>query len=178
MKHFIRVLAIAALALPSLAAAQEKEIVIRASRVLDGKGNVLHDTRIVVQGSKIVRLDPSARPVTYDLRGTMVLPGWIDTHVHITYHFGPNGRAEDRDETPQQATLAGASNAYVTLMSGFTTVQSLGSPADKDLRDMIARGRGEATRWAGARAATFPRSSRLQATASVRFPSARASPTG
>jgi imidazolonepropionase-like amidohydrolase len=140
MKHFIRVLVIAALVLPALAAAQEKEIVIRASRVLDGKGNVLHDTRIVVQGSKIVRLDSSAGPVTYDLRGTTVLPGWIDTHVHITYHFGPNGRAEDKDETPQQATLAGASNAYVTLMSGFTTVQSLGSPADKDLRDMIARG--------------------------------------
>ncbi len=140
MKHFIRVLVIAALVLPALATAQEKEIVIRASRVLDGKGNVLHDTRIVVQGSKIVRLDPSAGPVTYDLRAYTVLPGWIDTHVHITYHFGPNGRAEDRDETPQQAMLAGASNAYVTLMSGFTTAQSLGSPADKDLRDMIARG--------------------------------------
>src|SRR5579884_2086638 len=104
--------------------AQEKPIVIAASTMLDGTGKIVHNTRIVVQNGKIVRLDPKAQPVTYDLRGLTVLPGWIDCHVHITYHFGPNGKYGDRNETPQQAELAIASNAWVTLMAGFTTVRS------------------------------------------------------
>lgn len=120
--------------------AQEKPIVIAASTVLDGRGNVLHDTHIVVQDGKIISIDPDAGPVTYDLRGLTLLPGLIDCHVHITYHFGPNGRAEDKNETPEQATLAYESNAWLTLMGGFTTVQSVGAPEDKPLRDMINRG--------------------------------------
>jgi imidazolonepropionase-like amidohydrolase len=87
-----------------------------------------------------VRIEASATPVTYDLRGLTVLPGWIDTHVHIDWHFGPNGKLGDKDETPEQATLAYAANAWKTLQAGFTTVQALGSTHDKDLRDAIARG--------------------------------------
>ncbi len=117
-----------------------KPIVIAASTIIDGQGHVLHDTRIVIQDSKIVRIDPNAGPVTYDLRGFTVLPGLIDCHVHITYHFGPNGRAEDKSETPEQAALASESNAWLTLVDGFTTVQSVGAPEDKPLRDMINRG--------------------------------------
>jgi imidazolonepropionase-like amidohydrolase len=59
---------------------QNRRIVIAASTVLDGKGNVLHHTRIVVEGSKIVAIDPRASHVDYDLRGLTVLPGWIDAH--------------------------------------------------------------------------------------------------
>jgi imidazolonepropionase-like amidohydrolase len=125
---------------PALLHAQEKPIVIAAATVLDGKGNVLHNTRIVVQGGKILRIDPKAEPVTYDLRGMTVMPGWIDTHVHITAHFGPNGRADTAGETPQQAALANATNAWVTLMAGFTTVQSVGSPGDLLLRELTAKG--------------------------------------
>ncbi len=43
-------------------------------------------------------------------------------------------------ETPQQAELAIASNAWATLMAGFTTVQSVGAPGDLPLRDAISRG--------------------------------------
>jgi imidazolonepropionase-like amidohydrolase len=59
-------------------------------------------------------------------------------HVHITWHFGPNGRAEDKNETPEEATLAAAANAWATLVAGFTTVQSVGAPEDKYLRAAIA----------------------------------------
>jgi len=69
-----------------------------------------------------------------------VLPGWIDLHDHITWHFGSNGRVEDKSETPAQAALAEAGNAWVTLMAGFTTIQSVGSPEDKDLRAAINNG--------------------------------------
>src|SRR5262245_32819410 len=69
-----------------------KRIVIRAGTLFDGKGHVSGDTRIVIEGSKIVAVDSKAGPVDYDLRGLVVLPGWIDAHVHITWSFGKDGK--------------------------------------------------------------------------------------
>ena len=113
-------------------------IVIAASTVLDGKGGVLHNTRIVIEGSKIVRVDPKAGPVDYDLRGLTVLPGWIDAHVHISWSFGADGKNLNEERGTPEAAYRTASNAWVTLMAGFTTIQNVGSAAP--LRDAIARG--------------------------------------
>jgi imidazolonepropionase-like amidohydrolase len=116
----------------------QKRIVIAASTVFDGKGHVLRNTRIVIEGSKIVAIDQKAGPVNYDLRGLTVLPGWIDAHVHITWSFGKNGKNAGGG-TPQEAAYAAASNAWVTLVAGFTTVQSVGDPTDVPLRDAIVK---------------------------------------
>ncbi|MBZ5509145.1 MAG: amidohydrolase family protein [Acidobacteriia bacterium] len=127
-------------------AAQNAPVVIRAGTLLDGKGHVLHNVLIVVEDGKIVRAEPNAKDqrsqesVFYDLSRMTVMPGWIDLHDHITWHFGPNGHMEDKSETPSQAALAAAGNAYTTLMAGFTTVQSVGSPEDRDLRAAIRSG--------------------------------------
>ncbi len=115
-------------------------IVIVADRVLDGRGGVILNTRIVIENGKIARLDAKAGGATYDLRGYTVLPGWIDTHVHIGSHFGRDGRIATDKEPPQEATLGGALNAWETLMGGFTTVQSVGEASDKALRDAIRSG--------------------------------------
>ena len=120
--------------------AQGQRIVIGASEVLDGKGRILHDVYIVVLGSKIVSVGPSVGPVDYDLRGLTVLPGWIDAHVHITWSFGKDGKNAGTGGTTQEDAYRAASNAWVTLMAGFTTVQSVGSPNDIPLRDAIAKG--------------------------------------
>jgi imidazolonepropionase-like amidohydrolase len=122
------------------APAQKKRIVISARMPLDGRGHVLRDTRIVVEGSKIAALDPKASPVDYDLRSFTVMPGWIDSHVHITWSFGENGKNAGSNETTQFAAYQTASNAWLTLMAGFTTVQSVGSPTEVPLRDEIAKG--------------------------------------
>jgi imidazolonepropionase-like amidohydrolase len=116
----------------------QKRIVIAASTVLDGKGGLLHNTRIVIEGSKIVAVDPKAGPVDYDLRGLTVLPGWIDAHVHITWFFGKDGKFAGAGAPADEAAYAAASNAWVTLMAGFTTVQNMGSPTT--MRDAIAKG--------------------------------------
>src|SRR2546425_5758447 len=118
----------------------QTRIVIAASAVLGGKGRRLHDTRIVIEGSKIVAIDPKAGPVDYDLRGLTVLPGWIDAHVHITWSFGRDGKNAGPRGTTQEAAYQAAANAWVTLMAGFTTVQSVGSPTDIPLREAIAKG--------------------------------------
>ena len=120
--------------------AHSKRIVIAASALFDGRGRVLRDTLIVVEGAKIVAIDPKAGPLDYDLRGLTVLPGWIDAHVHITWSFGKDGKNAGAGGTTQEAAYAAAANAWLTLMAGFTTVQSVGSPTDIPLRDAIAQG--------------------------------------
>jgi imidazolonepropionase-like amidohydrolase len=113
--------------------------VIAVSTLLDGRGGTVHDTRIVVESSKILALDPKAGPVDYDLRGLTVLPGWIDAHVHITWSFGRDGKNAGGGAATPEAALRAAANAWATLMAGFTTVQSVDSAAT--LRDAIADGR-------------------------------------
>src|ERR1700674_4434829 len=120
--------------------AQSKRIVIAASAMLDGKGRVMHNTRIVIDGARIAAIDPKAGPVDYDLRGLTVLPGWIDAHVHVTWSFGKDGKNAGPGVTTQEAAYQAAANAWVTLMAGFTTVQSVGSPLDLPLRESIAKG--------------------------------------
>ena len=141
--RFAALLAFLVAALPIVAQAQDRPVVIRADTVLDGKGATLTNTAVVVQGSKITKLDPAAQGITYDLRGLTVMPGWIDTHAHIVQHFDrKTGKTPQRgDETPQQAMLYAVENAYTTLTGGFTTIQSPGAEIDKDLRDWIADGR-------------------------------------
>src|SRR5579863_5996641 len=82
---------------------QSKHIVVAASTVLDGRGHVSRNTRVVVEGGKIVAIDPNAGPVNYDLRGRTLMPGWIDAHVHITWSFGPDGKNMNQGGTTPYA---------------------------------------------------------------------------
>jgi imidazolonepropionase-like amidohydrolase len=120
--------------------APSRPIVIATSTMLDGRGHVLHNTRIVIDGSRIVAIDSKPGPVDYDLRGLTVLPGWIDAHVHIAWSFGKDGKNGGPAGTDREAAYQVASNAWVTLMAGFTTIQSVASPVDVPLRDAIANG--------------------------------------
>jgi len=133
-----------ALAFP-LSAHAQTPIVIRADEVLDGTGRALGPSTIVVEGSTITEVGAAgARAPTYDLTGLTVMPGGIDTHVHLESHFDPDGRVHrERDESAEPvATLAlhALENAHVTLRSGITTMQSMGARIDGPVRDAIARG--------------------------------------
>jgi imidazolonepropionase-like amidohydrolase len=85
--------------------AQDRPIVLKAATVLDGKGKTLHNTILVIEGSKIARIGGAipAGAVVYDLSQFTVTPGWIDTHAHIGYHFDNSGRNSGRGEPPAQA---------------------------------------------------------------------------
>jgi imidazolonepropionase-like amidohydrolase len=129
------------LAAPALLAQPAPVIRIHAATVLDGTGRTLRNATVVVQGSKITAVESgTAANATYNLGQVTVLPGMIDVHAHIGWHFDRNGRYAAQPGTPAQEILYAAENAYVTLLAGFTTIQSPGAANDVELREAIARG--------------------------------------
>ena len=124
-----------------VAAVWGQAVTIRAGTLLDGKGGVQKNVRITIQGSKILRAEPGGSgAVNYDLSGLTMMPGWIDTHIHLNGHFNKQGRADTRDEDPAEFSLRTQGTAWETLQGGFTTVQSIGAPSDKQLRDLVNEG--------------------------------------
>jgi len=137
----MRVIALVAAA--TLLAAQPAppaRIVIAVGTALDGRGGAIRDTRLVIQDGKIAAVDPKAAPIDYDLRKLTVSPGWIDTHVHLNWHFDDQHKSVSGGEPPEQAALFTAEDAWMTLQGGFTTVQSVGAAIDGPVRDRINRG--------------------------------------
>jgi len=121
--------------------ASAQPLTIRAGTMLDGKGGLQRNAVIAIDGSKIATINTGATaPVSYDFSRLTVLPGLIDTHVHLVSHFGKDGHVETPGETPGEQALYDAQMANTVLMAGFTTVQSVGSPRDVPLRAAIERG--------------------------------------
>ncbi len=123
---------------------EAQQIAISARRVFDGN-RMLDNVTVVVDGARITSvgaLPATFRGARYDLGDATLMPGIIDVHDHVVWHFNAEGRFHTRSdgETPAQEAIAAAGNAYATLMSGVTTIQSPGSPEDADLRSAIGRG--------------------------------------
>ncbi|MEQ9506907.1 MAG: amidohydrolase family protein [Hyphomonas sp.] len=141
-------LAAALIGAVSLAAmAHAQDAVIHAGHVMavPGEGYLTQQT-ILVEDGRIVSVTPSYKtPKKYpviDLKSAWVLPGLIDSHVHITSEFSPTGRIKDFENSEVDAAFDGAAFALTTLKAGFTAVQDVGgaNAAVFALRDAIARG--------------------------------------
>ena len=121
--------------------AQSSTVTIRADRLLDGRGGIARNVVIRIDDGHVSSVGPSSERATYTLSNVTLMPGWIDTHVHIYMYFDNDGRLADWTiEPPAQVALRSAENVWVTLQAGFTTVQSVGSTSDVDLRSIIGRG--------------------------------------
>ena len=99
-----------AIALAGLSAQAPRTVTILADRLLDGRGGSLRHSRVTVTGDKIVEVvgDSSEREATYNLSRFTLLPGLIDTHVHILWHFGKDGRFDSTGDTPEERELYGS----------------------------------------------------------------------
>lgn len=137
--------AIVLLAVAVPATPDEPALTLRAARLLDGRGGVGTNVEVVLEDGRIVTVAPAARvsgAEVIDLGSLTLLPGLIDAHSHLAWHFNREDRlhTESDGESPAQGLLAMAENARATLWAGVTTVQSPGSPEDEELRDRIAQG--------------------------------------
>ncbi|MEZ5937221.1 MAG: amidohydrolase family protein [Hyphomonadaceae bacterium] len=124
------------------------DIYIHAGRLLadPASGRVLTEQTVVVRAGRIVSItpgyaDPGAAEAI-DLRSAFVLPGLIDSHVHITSELGPDDRINTFLKTSSDTALDGAGYALKTLHAGFTTIADLGANPEAilALRSAIARG--------------------------------------
>jgi imidazolonepropionase-like amidohydrolase len=119
---------------------QAPVVTIRAARLFDGRGTISAGAVLEIRGTKIAAIDQRRGAVTHDLGDVTLMPGMIDVHTHIDWHFGPDGRYPPRNETPAERDAAIAANLRATLLAGFTTVQNVGSRGDRALRDALAGG--------------------------------------
>ncbi|MGE0739960.1 MAG: amidohydrolase family protein [Hyphomonadaceae bacterium] len=144
--------ALAALAGSSFAqdAAPQATTVIHAGRLLadPATGQVLTEQSILIGADgRIIAIQagyvtPEGAAVI-DQRNRFVLPGLIDSHVHLTGELGPNQLLEEVQLSPADQAMRGVQNARTTLFAGFTTVADLGANNDAifALRRAIAEGR-------------------------------------
>ena len=123
----------------SVMAFAQDRIVLQTNVLLDGKGGVLKNQQIVIEGGRIVSVGPGKAKVDYDLTGLTVMPGWIDTHVHLEWHMDANNKSVASGK-PEDSVLYDAGDAWMELQDGFTTVQSVGSAPDGPVRDRINQG--------------------------------------
>ncbi len=132
-----------ALAIPAAVLFAQSQV-IRTTTIIDGKGHVLRNKEITVENGRIARIADAKQKPTIDLSGLTVMPGWVDTHVHLGWFFNKEGRYDpggrNSKTTGQQAALFSEANAYATLMGGFTTVQCLGQPIEGEIRDLVNQG--------------------------------------
>ena len=119
---------------------QPQPTTIRASLLVDGTGRTARNQTVSIQGSKIVKVGTDPAKPTYDLGNVTLIPGMIDTHVHINWHFGEDGKYEPRARTPADERRYTIENLKLDLIAGFTTVQSVGGATDVGIRDDVAAG--------------------------------------
>jgi imidazolonepropionase-like amidohydrolase len=120
-------------------------VAITAARVFDGADRWLPNATVIVEGNRIRSVGALPAGFTgtrYDLGDATLMPGLMDTHSHLAWYFNKQGRLHQGSDgdTPTESMLAIAGNAWTTLRAGVTTIQSPGSPEDKELRDAITRG--------------------------------------
>ncbi len=130
------------------AAASAQDALIHAGYVMAKPGEgYLRNQTILVRSGRIVSITPGfksendLKPI--DLKSAYVLPGLIDSHVHLTNENGPDARIKEFEDSAVDAAFDGAAYAWRTLQAGFTTVQDVGGGNDTvfGLRDAIAKGK-------------------------------------
>ena len=128
--------------------AYAETVFVQAGRLLadPATGKVETAKTLVLENGKVARIvdgyvaEPGGKVV--DLQDSFVLPGLIDSHVHLTGQQGPTSRLDNVTQSPADEAMVGAGYARKTLMAGFTTVADLGATnqAIFALRDGIRRG--------------------------------------
>src|SRR2546423_3087552 len=126
-------------------------MVLRAARLFDGTGApMVNGAAILVRGDHIVAEGPTAQVTAppnarvIDLGDATLLPGFIDSHVHLTGRelMDPGVDVASVRDLPGYAPILGVEHARKTLMAGFTTVRNVGAANFDDvaLRQAIEAG--------------------------------------
>lgn len=154
------------LALATAGLSQAQDTIIHAGKLLAEPGNgYLSEQSISIEDGKITKIEPGyirvprgSNAKIIDLKDQFVLPGLIDSHVHILSEQSPDRRLKALSYSEVDEALEGVANARKTLMAGFTTVQDVGGTNEAvfSLRDAIRAGRVDGPRMRAAGRAITP----------------------
>jgi imidazolonepropionase-like amidohydrolase len=114
------------------------DTVIHAGRLIDGTSTTVRErVSILVAGERIVDVQPGfvtpAGAQVVDLSRGTVMPGFIDSHTHITSELGPNAIVEAVTRGAVDAAVRSTVYAKRTLDAGFTTIRNLGADGGADV---------------------------------------------
>lgn len=151
MRHVLITLLALLVSIVGASATHAQVTALRFGRLIDGRGGVLQDAVVVVEGERIAKVGAGATAIppnatVIDLRRYTAMPGLIDAHTHMTFYWD---RAPGTRPWTQLGSLGAAvtvflaqENARRTLETGVTTVRDLGSweYTDIAMRDLINRG--------------------------------------
>ena len=127
-------------------------VIVHAGRLLAVPGEPVQTNKsVIIRDGMIAEIrdgfataaDLGGAATIYDLSDQFVLPGLIDSHVHITSELGPRQKLSYVEMSDPDVAFEGVRHARITLLSGFTTVRDVGAyggDAVFALRDAIARG--------------------------------------
>lgn len=124
------------------------KLVIKGGLLFDGKNAPLEGQAVIIVDNKVQEVLPIEQlPAELDAQvidasGCTVLPGLIDSHVHIT-SSGDADSSGDRLEPDTALALRGAKNARILLESGFTTLRNMGSRNQIDIQIKRAIDKGD-----------------------------------
>lgn len=173
---FVSISALLLAGSPLAAQTVDQVTVIHAGRLLDKPGSAPRGpSTLVIRNGKVSEILTGYQPgpegaTRIDLKDKFVLPGLIDSHVHLDSDAGGNAALiEAITDSPARAAYRTAGNAKTTLMAGFTTVRNLGdgSGATLALRDAIAAGELPGPRIIDAGRSISTTSGHMDATLSV-----------
>jgi len=121
--------------------------ILYCGRLIDPKsGQVSTEMSVVVSGGSIAAvqkgyLTASPGDKVIDLKGRTVLPGLIDSHVHLEHETGPNAQLLRFTMSAVEEAFQSTVYARTTLMAGFTTVRDVGGTGvNIALRNAINKG--------------------------------------
>ena len=108
------------------------DTLIHAGKMIDGISvAIIENVTLRIKESKIQKIeagfiDPGPNDTLIDLSDQTVLPGLIDTHVHLTGEYNENSRLKRFISNEADYALDSALYAKKTLDAGFTVVRNLG----------------------------------------------------
>ena len=98
----------------------------RAERVFDGR-DLLGPRTVVVEDGRVVAVESGEVPGATDLGDVTLLPGLVDTHVHLAFDPAQHGDVVGSFQVDDDTLLARMhDNAALQLAAGVTTVRDLG----------------------------------------------------
>jgi imidazolonepropionase-like amidohydrolase len=115
--------------------------------VIVGNGRILEHATVLVEGEKIVKVAEGNVNIPKDAQkipmdGQILLPGFIDSHIHIGFDCSPEPMTSALAESQTMTVLKAANFARQTLLAGVTSFKDMGGidGIDLELRQAINSG--------------------------------------